>query len=159
MKELYENLLVAIEKMGTMFTDERHKIEYPNGYTLYVGQSCVILYDVPPNILERAKELISLYDHITHRVGSEIKRNTIRSSVRKYLIPSVNNDTRYSSIDKIEYFNLSMINGNIPTYEHIQFAFELRKLFKNNNRTYKSITVHPKFIDLEKLKNTEILFC
>lgn len=157
MQELYDYLLVFIEKMGTMFPDERHKIEYPNGYTMYVGKTGISLYDDSfKNIfLERGKELISLAEHITR---SEINRNTIRSSIQKYVITTVDADARYSSMDKSEYFNLSLINGNIPTYEHLQFAFELRKLLKNN-RTYKSITVHPKFIDLEKLKNTEILSC
>lgn len=161
MQELYENLLIAIKKMASMYPGDKQRIEQPNGYTLSINKCSIVLYDTSMlNVcLGNGKEIISLYNHITHSIGSEINRNTIRSSVRKYVISSVDKNTRYSSMDKSEYFHLSMINGNIPTYEHIQFAFELRKLFQQKDREFKSITVHPKFIDLQKLKNTEILFC
>lgn len=161
MQELYENLLIVIKKMSIMFPGDKQRIEQNGGYTLCINPYSIVLYDnsIHQLFLGNGREIISLYNHITHSDGSEINRNTIRSSVRKYVISSVDKSTRYSSMDKTEYFNLSMMHSNIPTYEHIQFAFELRKLFQQKNREFKSITVHPKFIDLQKLKNTEILFC
>ena len=156
MNELYDFLIPFIRSLLKVryYGTSLHTIESNNGYYIKLTQTtCEVIDQTFKN-----RVLIELN---TRAIESRIFRNTISTSRHAYIIPTINITKKFTKIEKDFHFNESLTK-HIPTYDHIQFAFEVRNLLYEYNDPdspdyhYRTITIHPKFIDIEKLKNTEI---
>lgn len=156
MKDMYDFLipfmrsLLRVRYYGTSLKT----VKSINGYDIKLTQrSCEIVDQHFKN-----RTLIHLDTTVNE---SRIFRNTIITSRHRYIIPSINPLKKVESVDKDMLFNMSLTK-HLPTYEHIMFAFELRKLLFEfddpfgDEYHYRIMTIHPSFINLELLKNTEI---